>query len=510
MSRDTAQDMRPGPGRTEGRTGGPLALLAGAAAALRARGLPEGRMPRAAGTVALMAAIFAVDTFTSLQGAVATLYLLALIYRTGGEDGDIRPWAAAALVLSVASHLVVYEGHAPSDSLLRLAVSGAAIIAGSILIRKAQAGVAAVRASEARYRTTFDAIAVPVCEYDFVPLLAIPPKPPVLVQANRSALAAFADPGARDPLLPLRRFPLGTEEQLARCREMMVRGGRFEQDMRIRGRSGEWRDVLVSFSLEPGVPRDRVPCTIADMTEKRRLDRALADGRLELERAHRALMLGQISASVSHELNQPLAAIRSLASAARRWLARDPVDLEEARAAVGSLDAAVERATEIVARVRAVTGGTRFVREEMAVSELVDASAAILEPELERQGIALEITRKACSTRIRGDAVLLQQVLVNLVFNAAQAIAGAQKGHRVRIALHNGPPGRLRIEVSDDGPGFPPGLAEHATEPFWTTRAEGMGIGLSVCRIIAEAHDGALILGNAPGGGARAVLDLPL
>ncbi|WP_172331842.1 sensor histidine kinase [Mangrovicoccus sp. HB161399] len=506
MNREAPSEIRPGPGAARR----PAVQRSGQASAGSSDTKPEGRPRRAAIAAAIMAAIFAVDTFTSLQSAVATLYLLALIYRASGDEGDIRPWAAAALVLSVASHLTVYEGHAPSDSLLRLAVSAAAIIGGSILIRKAQAGVAALRASEERYRTTFDAIAVPVCEYDFAPLLDAPPGRPALVAANASAVSAFCDPQAGDPLAPLRVFPAGTPAQMERCRAMMDEGGRFEEEARVHGHDGAWRDVLVSFSLEPGVPRRRVPCTIADQTEKRRLDRALADGRLELERAYRALMLGQISASVSHELNQPLAAIRSLASAARRWLARDPVDIGEARAAVASLDGAVERATEIVARVRAVTGGTRFVREEMGVSDLVDASAAILEPELDRQGIALEIERNACSTRIRGDAVLLQQVLVNLVFNAAQAIAGARQGQRVRIALRNGAPGRLRIEVSDDGPGFPPGLAEHATEPFWTTRAEGMGIGLSVCRIIAEAHDGQLILGNAPGGGATAVLDLPL
>lgn len=461
---------------------------------------------RVVGAALIMVAIFAVDTLTSLKGAVATLYLLVLIFRAGeARTVDIRPWAVISVALAAASHLIVHGANPDADAVMRLAVSTAAILSAAVLIGRAQKAFRAVADSEARYRTTFDAIAIPVCEYDLTPLIADPPRLPRLLAANQAARRRF---GLAEGELD--RLALCPDGVLYQCREVVRAGrGHVEHESIVTDAASVPREVLVVFSLDDGVPLTRVPVSIKDISEERRLDRAVADARLQMERAHRATMLGQASAAVSHEINQPLAAIRSFASAAQRWMARDPVNLDEVRTAVAGLVMAVDRASDLVARVRSVTGGSKFERVPLRVADLVDDTVSLLKPELARQGFDFLFIQHACATTVQGDAVLLRQVLVNLVFNAAQAMSEARQGRQVSMRLSNGDDG-LSIEVEDEGPGFPAGFAELATEPFWTTKRDGMGIGLSISRMIVEALDGSITLSNRPEGGARVEIKLPV
>ncbi len=251
---------------------------------------------------------------------------------------------------------------------------------------------------------------------------------------------------------------------------------------------------------------------LLDITEAKRAEEALAQAQAELAHVTRMTTLGELTASIAHEVNQPLAAIVTNGEAGLRWLTRSAPDLGEVRAALERMIAEGRRASEVVWRLRAMSRKGAARHEPVMLKDVVDEAVVLVGRELERQRAALVLDLGAALPAVSGDAIQLQQVLINLLVNGAQAMAAADGGRReLRVAVARGEAGSVDVTVTDTGPGLSPDSAARLFDPFFSTKADGMGMGLSICRSIVEAHGGRITAANRPDGtGAEFRFTLPI
>jgi signal transduction histidine kinase len=213
--------------------------------------------------------------------------------------------------------------------------------------------------------------------------------------------------------------------------------------------------------------------------------------------------MGELATSLAHELNQPLAAILANAQAARRLMTGPYPDLAEVRATLDDIVDDDKRAGEVIRRMRALLKKEEFRPEPVDLNDVVRTVLRLLAHEAVRRGVTLETDLAANLPRVRGDVVQLQQVVLNLVVNACDAVARCPpERRRVLARTRERLPGHLEILVEDAGDGVPDTHVAQLFEPFFTTKAEGLGMGLSITRSILELHGGRIEVQNLEGGGA--------
>jgi PAS domain S-box-containing protein len=281
-------------------------------------------------------------------------------------------------------------------------------------------------------------------------------------------------------------------------------------ESRIRHKDGH--DVITMVYTAPlidaqGVHRGWMS-SVVDITAQKQAEARQRDQELRLQRSARLASAGEMASTLAHELNQPLMALSNFATAARALVDRGVPEM-----LTGALDEIVEqskRASEIVKRVRAMINPQRGDHENFAIGDVITHAQALLKPELDRHGVTLQLALADAEAQVRGDKVLLEQVLVNLIHNALQAMQD-QPRHRRGIMLGSRRIGQgIRIAVSDQGPGIPPDQLEQVFAPFFTTKPDGLGLGLNICRTIVEAHGGAMTVENNADGGATFSFTLPI
>ena len=200
-----------------------------------------------------------------------------------------------------------------------------------------------------------------------------------------------------------------------------------------------------------------------------------------------------VSASIAHEIRQPLAAVIISAQAGLRWLRRPQPEIGEAEEAFESIARDGRRAEEIIGKTRAIYRKGAGERIALDINELVKASLALMRPELERHRVSVHMDLSEGLPPVKGDKVQLQQVLVNLTTNAIDSIAATEGGERVlRVRSDNDSANKVTIAVEDSGRGVESTDIEEIFNPLFTTKSQGMGMGLTICRSIVEAHDGRL------------------
>ncbi|MGY3036983.1 PAS domain S-box-containing protein [Bradyrhizobium sp. USDA 4354] len=249
---------------------------------------------------------------------------------------------------------------------------------------------------------------------------------------------------------------------------------------------------------------------VVDITERRQAQDALLAAQAELAHAARVATLGELSASIAHEVNQPLAAIVTSGEAGLRWLRRDVPDLKEVTTTIGHVVAQGRRASEIVTRIRTFLKKAPPQRDLLQISEIIEEATALVARELAKDEVALTVESQHGLPPIRGDRVQLQQVLVNLLINASQAMSGQPGSRTITLRAGSADSETLGITVQDSGPGIQPDDLPRLFDPFFTTKDGGMGMGLAICRTTVEAHGGRLSVASTPGSGTTFHLTLPL
>ena len=250
---------------------------------------------------------------------------------------------------------------------------------------------------------------------------------------------------------------------------------------------------------------------VQDVTEQRQSEAALNNLRSELARIGRVTTLGALTASIAHEVNQPLAGIVTNASTSLRMLGDTPPDLDGAREAARRTIRDANRAAEVVARLRALFGSTQRSTDWFDLNDATREVLSLVAGELHRAKAVIRLELAADLPSIHGDRVQLQQVVLNLVLNAAEAMALVDDRPR-QIVIRSEREGadRVRLSVKDTGLGLDPQTAGRLFDMFYTTKAAGMGIGLSISRSIVQAHDGRLWAVAHDGPGATFTFALPI
>ena len=212
---------------------------------------------------------------------------------------------------------------------------------------------------------------------------------------------------------------------------------------------------------------------------------------MALAHANRVTTMGQLTASIAHEVNQPIAAAVTNAHAALRWLGGHPPDLEEAREALDDIIKDGKRAGDVIGRIRALIKKVPPRHDRLDINEAILEVIDLTRSELLRKGVSLQTALAKGLPLIRGDRIQLQQVILNLIINAVEAMSDVRKGPReLLISTAEDKSNGVQVEVRDSGPGLSPESLERLFDPFYTTKPSGMGMGLSICRSIIEAHGG--------------------
>jgi signal transduction histidine kinase len=249
---------------------------------------------------------------------------------------------------------------------------------------------------------------------------------------------------------------------------------------------------------------------VTDITAAKQAEAALQDARAGLAHATRVMTLGELTTSIAHEVNQPLAAALSNAEACVRWLDRGTSHLDRARLSVARVISDVTRAAEVIKRVRALASRTATETAVFDVNELVNESIALLRRELLSNGVTARLELAPAALTVRADRIQVQQVIINLVMNGVEAMQDlAEQERQLTVRTREGED-EIQLTVEDCGVGISADSAARIFEAFYTTKPRGLGLGLSVCRSIIEAHDGRLSAGPNQGPGATFQFTLPL
>jgi PAS domain S-box-containing protein len=292
---------------------------------------------------------------------------------------------------------------------------------------------------------------------------------------------------------------------------LKVKWAPYDIDYRLRHRNGHWiwvHDCAMSAYERGGIVY--FAGVLIDITARKQAELEVQQQRQLLAHLTRVATLGELSGALAHELNQPLTSILTNAQAALQFLAREPADLAEVREILQDIVEEGGRAGDVIRRLRALLRRGETPRQRLDVNEVTGEVLRLLHSELIAHGMAVTTQMAPGLPAVNGDRIALQQVLLNLIVNACDAMRLAEPAER-RMAITTALDGdaAVRVAIADRGPGLPTEGIERVFEPFFTTKVHGLGLGLVVCRSIVAAHGGRLSATNNADQGATFWFTLP-
>jgi predicted ATPase/signal transduction histidine kinase/GAF domain-containing protein len=335
----------------------------------------------------------------------------------------------------------------------------------------------------------------------------------IIEEANDCAVQMFGARDQRELLGSMEWVWRESPDTLRRVIESRFRGELFFQETtRVPTFDGRVIDVLCTIAHQRTADKlGTILVSLVDLTERVRAQEMLQQVQAEFAHAARISMLGELTASIAHDLTQPLAAITTHGEAGLRWLNQPAPNLEEVRAATTRIVGDARRSVDIIARIRGMAVRRPPERKPISLDELVKETMVFLRHEVQSRAISIMYETKGSGRKVLADRIQLQQVIVNLIVNAIHAMTEFTSPRReITIRVSHPDAVKVRCAVEDSGPGIPPELANRLFESFFTTKEDGMGMGLSICRSIIEAHGGRIAADNeSMHGGARFYFTLP-
>jgi signal transduction histidine kinase len=334
-----------------------------------------------------------------------------------------------------------------------------------------------------------------------------------ITEVNRSAALMLGARDASDLIGPAGPLLFATSRDAVK-RVIIARfeGNRsYSETMKLSTVDGRILDVRLSLTFPtPPEQADVTIVSLEDLTDQLRTEAQLRQLQADFGRAARISTLGELATSIAHEVNQPLAAILTNAETSLRWLNRADPNLEKIGQLTSRIVMSAERASEIVQRIRGMAARHVPERTLLDLNAVVYEALLFVRHDLETRAIGLALDLGTRLPHVLGDRVLLQQVIVNLLLNAIQAISqtGAHNG-RIELATNGEPDGTVGFVIRDFGPGIAPDDLNRVFDGFFTTKEEGMGIGLAICQSIGAAPGGTIAASNHPEGGAVFRFSLP-
>jgi PAS domain S-box-containing protein len=390
---------------------------------------------------------------------------------------------------------------------------------------------AELRESEKRYRHIFQTAGVSIWEEDFSQVKAaidalkaqgvgdfsqyLAAHPEFIQQAismvkiidvNDATVKLFAAQSKDELLVSLHKIFLPEAEEVFAGELIAIAEGRtnFESETILQTLKGDKLTVLftITFPRQPA-KLNSVLVSIMDITERKRADEALHKTQAELAHVTRVATLGELTASIAHEVNQPLAAIVTNGNACLRWLAGDSPNLDEARETARRIIRDGNRAGDVIGRIRTLSRKTGTEKELLDMNQAIREVVALAEGEVRRNGVALRTELTGDLPPILGDRVELEQVVLNLIMNAIEAMSAiGDRPRELVIRTQSGEVDQVRVAVQDSGIGLDPQSMGRIFDAFYTTKPQGMGMGLAISRSIVENHGGRLWAAPNEGQGA--------
>lgn len=444
--------------------------------------------------------IFALHTFWNNRIAIAVLYVTVILISVNfcGRKGVIGI-ALGCAALTVLSFLMSDGPHYTADSIGRSAVSLLAMLITTVLVLRMQGATQRLQNQAHLLDLSHDAI--------FVRDMS-----DRITYWNRSAEELYGwshtDAAGLISQTTLRtEFPMAREKIL----DQLLHKGRWEGELIQTRKDGTQVIVASRWSLQKdgsGAP-ETILETDTDITASKRAQDDLARAQAELAHVARIATLGELTTTIAHEVNQPLTGIVINSEACLRWLDRDEPAMDEIRVALKRIVRDGRRAGDVVERLRALSRKGEPQRTPIQINDVVADTLALLQREIKSQDVTLRIDFAQRLPPVKADRVQLQQVLINLVINAIQAMQGApREGRTLEVRTWRDDGGEVLAAVVDSGCGIA-NVEAQLFDPFFTTKSDGIGMGLSICRSIIEAHGGRIWPSRNEGAGSTFQFALP-
>jgi PAS domain S-box-containing protein len=458
--------------------------------------------------------IRAIDDAADSAG-FARLFVVGPSFDASGRRDDaraLRTWqvadasSASGPAGAATSSLWVQHERLILIAIIVIAIESALLAALLVQIIRRRRAERALKESEERWRSVFETSAAGVAVLD---------KEARFVATNLAfqTMLGYSDPELRTVSLVDLGFP-DDRDALRRLGDELRRGAYPRHDavtqLRRRDGSAMWSHIYFSIILENDSKPRLIIATALDITDHKAAEEAARTAQSELAQVARLTAMGEMSASIAHEINQPLAAIVANGNAGLRWLANGAPDLDEVRATLKRIVSDGHRAGKVISGVRTLFKKNVQARGPIDVNDLVREVLALVRGELESRRVTVE-TELGQLPPVFADRAQLQQVILNLITNAIDAMGAVSDRPRVlRVRSERCEPGKIMLTVHDSGPGIEKKNIHRIFEPFFTTKSNGTGMGLSICRSVVESHGGQLMASHGHPHGAVFQIVLPI